>query len=81
MKNTWLLNNGYDENMRLGYEDWDFNIRLGAKSIFGKRLPIPLFHYSVCNTGCLSLNLVNTMHRFGIILKTKILNFIKIKIF
>ena len=52
-KNTWLLNNGYDENMRLGYEDWDFNIRLGAKSIFGKRLPIPLFHYSVCNTGML----------------------------
>ena len=52
-KNTWLLNNGYDENMRLGYEDWDFNIRLGAKSIFGKRLPIPLFHYSVSNTGML----------------------------
>ena len=52
-KNTWLLNNGYDENMRLGYEDWEFNIRLGAKSIFGKRLPIPLFHYSVCNTGML----------------------------
>jgi hypothetical protein len=39
--------------MRLGYEDWEFNIRLGAKSIFGKRLPIPLFHYSVCNTGML----------------------------
>ena len=52
-KNTWMLNNGYDENMRLGYEDWEFNIRLGANNIFGKRLPIPLFHYSVCNSGML----------------------------
>ena len=34
-RNTWLLNDGYDENMRLGYEDWEFNIRLGANNIFG----------------------------------------------
>ena len=52
-RNTWQLNNGYDENMRLGYEDWEFNIRLGAKNIFGKRLPLPLFHYSVCSSGML----------------------------
>ena len=52
-RNTWLLNNGYDENMRLGYEDWEFNIRLGARGILGKRLPLPLFHYSVCSTGML----------------------------
>ena len=52
-RNIWLLNNGYDENMRLGYEDWEFNIRLGAKGILGKRLPLPLFHYSVCSTGML----------------------------
>ena len=52
-RNNWLLNNGYDENMRLGYEDWEFNIRLGAKGILGKRLPLPLFHYSVCSTGML----------------------------
>ena len=52
-RNTWELNNGYDENMRLGYEDWEFNIRLGAKNIFGKRLPLPLFHYSVCSSGML----------------------------
>ena len=39
--------------MRLGYEDWEFNIRLGAKNIFGKRLPLPLFHYSVSSTGML----------------------------
>ena len=52
-RNTWQLNNGYDENMKLGYEDWEFNIRLGAKNIFGKRLPLPLFHYSVCSSGML----------------------------
>ena len=52
-RNTWLLNNGYDEKMKLGYEDWEFNIRLGAKNIFGKRLPLPLFHYSVSSSGML----------------------------
>ena len=52
-RNTWLLNKGYDEKMKLGYEDWEFNIRLGAKNIFGKRLPLPLFHYSVNDSGML----------------------------
>ena len=52
-KNTWLRNKGYDENMILGYEDWEFNIRLGAKNIFGLRLPLPLFHYNVSNSGML----------------------------
>ncbi len=52
-KNTWLRNKGYDENMILGYEDWEFNIRLGAKNIFGIRLPLPLFHYTVSNSGML----------------------------
>ena len=52
-KNTWLRNKGYDKNMILGYEDWEFNIRLGAKNIFGIRLPVPLFHYTVSNSGML----------------------------
>lgn len=43
----------YDENMKLGYEDWDLNIKLGIKKIFGKRLPSPLFHYDVQDTGML----------------------------
>ena len=30
-KKKWISFGGYDENMRLGYEDWEFNIRLGAK--------------------------------------------------
>ena len=52
-KDTLLLNNGYDENMKLGYEDWELNIRLGSNNIFGKRLPLPLFHYYVSNSGML----------------------------
>ena len=43
----------YDENMKLGYEDWELNIRLAANDLFGKRLPLPLFHYDVQDTGML----------------------------
>ncbi len=43
----------YDENMKLGYEDWDLNIKLGRNKILGKRLPIPIFHYDVQDTGML----------------------------
>ena len=39
--------------MKLGYEDWEFNIRLGSYNHFGKRLPKPLFHYNVSNSGML----------------------------
>ena len=39
--------------MKLGYEDWDLNIKLGKNNIFGKRLPIPIFHYDVQDTGML----------------------------
>ena len=52
-KKNWLLNKGYDEQMINGYEDWDFNIRLGALGLYGKRLPKALFHYNVSNSGML----------------------------
>ena len=43
----------YDENMKLGYEDWELNIRLAANDLFGKRLPVPLIHYNVQDSGML----------------------------
>lgn len=43
----------YDENMKLGYEDWELNIRLAANDLLGKRLPVPLFHYNVQDSGML----------------------------
>ena len=52
-KKKWIYFGGYDENMRLGYEDWEFNIRLGANKNYGKRLSKPLFHYNVSNSGML----------------------------
>ncbi|MDC3073423.1 glycosyltransferase family 2 protein [Prochlorococcus sp. AH-716-O13] len=52
-KKNWSMAGGYDEIMRDGYEDWEFNIRLGAAGIYGKRLAKTLFHYNVSNSGML----------------------------
>ena len=52
-KNIWNKYGGYDEDMILGYEDWEFNIRLGFYERFGKRLAKPLFHYNVSSSGML----------------------------
>lgn len=52
---------GYDESMRQGYEDWEFNIRLGAKGYYGVVVPMPLFHYRVSSTGML-LSRSNNLH-------------------
>jgi len=45
LKSDWELVGGYDESMRLGYEDWEFWLRLGAANRFGRRVPQPLFRY------------------------------------
>lgn len=50
---TWAEIGGYDEAMRRGYEDWEFNIRLGANGYFGVAIPAPLFHYTISSTGML----------------------------
>ena len=52
-KENFIKHGIYDEKMKLGYEDWDLNIKLGKNKIFGKRLPVPLFHYDVQDTGML----------------------------
>ena len=51
IKEICLKYGGYDEEMRSGYEDWEFNIRLGSHNINGKRLPsiIPLQCQSLWN--------------------------------
>ena len=61
----------YDENMKLGYEDWDLNIKLGINKIFGKRLPLPLFHYDVQNTGMLLSKSINNHIKIWKSIKTK----------
>lgn len=52
-RDLWQQVGGYDESMRRGYEDWEFNIRLGAAGHFGTVVPRPLFHYRVSSAGML----------------------------
>ena len=52
-RENWNKYGGYDEQMKLGYEDWEFNIRLGIHGQFGIRLAKPLFHYNVSYSGML----------------------------
>ena len=52
-KKIFVDNGFYDEKMLLGYEDWEFNVRLAANKHYGKRLSKPLFHYYVSNSGML----------------------------
>lgn len=52
-KAAWRDIGGYDEAMRDGYEDWDFNIRLGLSGWRGVSPVTPLFHYRVSKGGML----------------------------
>jgi len=52
-KQIWKQVGGYDESMKRGCEDWEFNLRLGTSGFFGQAIPEPLFHYQVSATGIL----------------------------
>ena len=52
-KSTWHTLGGYDESMRLGYEDWEFNIRLGRHGYVAVPMKTPMFHYRVSQNGML----------------------------
>lgn len=52
---------GYDESMRDGYEDWEFNICLGAHGYYAHVVPLPLLHYRVRKSGML-LSKSNRLH-------------------
>jgi len=45
LKKDWEIVNGYDEAMKLGYEDWEFYIRLLEKGGKAHVIPEVLFHY------------------------------------
>lgn len=60
-KTAWEAAGGYDETMRRGYEDWEFNIRLGAMGYFGVVVAEPLFHYRIAQSGML-LSTSNKVH-------------------
>lgn len=52
-KQAWRKAGGYDEKMRDGYEDWEFNIRLGKSGYRGIKVAKPLLNYTVASTGML----------------------------
>jgi glycosyltransferase involved in cell wall biosynthesis len=52
-KSAWQTVGGYDETMRHGAEDWEFNIRLLRSGIRGIELAKPLFVYAVRPDGML----------------------------
>lgn len=52
-RQAWRAIGGYDETMRRGYEDWEFNIRLSRHGYKGEVIREPLFHYRVSDTGML----------------------------
>jgi glycosyltransferase involved in cell wall biosynthesis len=52
-RTLWESVGGYDELMRRGYEDWEFNIRIGATGHVGHVVQRPLFHYRVTSGGML----------------------------
>lgn len=53
-RSAWVELGGYDEAMRQGYEDWEFNIRLGLEGYSGIPLAQPHFHYRVSSSGMLA---------------------------
>jgi glycosyltransferase involved in cell wall biosynthesis len=55
-RDLWVEADGYDESMRQGYEDWEFNIRLGGDGHYGVAVAAPLFHYQVSAKGMLQSN-------------------------
>jgi glycosyltransferase involved in cell wall biosynthesis/GT2 family glycosyltransferase len=44
-KEAWAAAGGYDEDMKLGNEDWEFFLRLGAGGCYGHHVAKVLFHY------------------------------------
>ena len=52
-KSAWQKAGGYDETMRDGYEDWEFNLRLINSGCRGVVIVKPLFIYTVRAQGML----------------------------
>lgn len=52
-RSLWERVGGYDEAMRQGGEDWEFNIRLALSGARAVNVPEALFHYRVSSSGML----------------------------
>lgn len=61
---VWESVGGYDESMRKGYEDWEFNIRITKSGAKGVQIQAPLFRYRRLSSGMLQSI---SQHRHGAI--------------
>lgn len=67
-KEIWEKIGGYDENMKLGYEDWDFWLRATQVGYKVKTIQEPLFFYRKHGTSMVTnaiknhMNIVEYMH-------------------
>jgi len=52
-KSLWKKTGGYKEYLKLGFEDWEFNINLGENNFFPIHVNRPLIHYRVSSKGML----------------------------
>lgn len=50
-REAWAKTGGFNPNMAMGLEDWDFWISCGEQGFFGKRIPEVLFYYRTKKTG------------------------------
>lgn len=67
-RSLWLRVGGYDEGMRQGAEDWEFNIRLALSGAHAVIVPEALFHYRVSSGGMLlSISRQRHHHLWGTI--------------
>ncbi len=78
-RKIFFENGFYDENMKLGYEDWELNVRLGSKKLYGKRISKPLFHYNVSNKGMLISKSIQNHIKIWKYIKLKNKKFYKFK--
>ena len=76
-RKVFIKNGFYDENMRLGYEDWELNVRLASQNLYGKRVSKPLFHYFVSKSGMLISKSINSHIRIWRYIKYKNKKFYK----
>lgn len=60
-REVWEKTGGYDETMRRGYEDWEFNVRAGRMGYTGVPVREALFEYRVSGSGMLQ-SLSNRLH-------------------
>jgi glycosyltransferase involved in cell wall biosynthesis len=54
-KVCWRAVGGYDETMRIGYEDWDFSLRLAEAGFRGISIARPLYNYRVATAAAPSM--------------------------